>query len=94
MDTQYCANGQKVEFMVLNADGTAVPPDSVTADPPSLNAQQPDPTSPPSPPAPPLALAGGPTPNAASSQVKVHWTFLALLVAACCFATPAVLHRF
>ncbi|KAG0566405.1 hypothetical protein M758_7G058700 [Ceratodon purpureus] len=87
IDTQYCLSGQKVEFTVLNADGTAVPPDT-TADPPSLNAQQPDPESPPSPPDAPLGLAGGPSPNAASSQyATLHWMLLAILIAACYFTS-------
>jgi hypothetical protein len=84
MDSQNCSEGMKVEFMVLNADGTAVAPDT-TADPPSLNAPIPDPTSPPSPPDGPLGQAGGPAPNAAASSLAtaVHW---AVLVAACYLA--------
>ena len=80
IDPNFCSAGLMVQFMVLNADGTVVPPDT-GADPPSLNAP---PASayfgpPPSPPAPPLSLAGGPAPNAASSSLaKLNW--IALLV--------------
>ena len=82
-DSQYCTVGLKVEFPVLNVDGTAVPEPSSTADPPSLNAPIPDPESPPPPPDAPLAEAGGPTTNAATSQAPAHWTLLAIAVAAC-----------
>lgn len=87
IDPVACLAGMKVQFAVLNADGTAVPPNT-GADPPSLNAP-PDSDyaqPPPAPPAPPMSVAGGPTPNAASiSTTSVNW-FAMLVVFACYFA--------
>lgn len=70
-DTQYCLTGQRVMFTVLNADGTAVPP-STGADPPSLNAPEPEPEDPNVPP-PPVGIAGGPAPNSAITNGRVTW---------------------